>query len=314
MPRTLPVFLLPFLLAACSAPDDRPFTVVALPDTQFYAAGMHGGSPELFTAQTRWIVSAADTLNVAFVTQLGDCVQHGDSLVAEWEAADAAFSLLEDPAATGRADGIPYGIAVGNHDQSPEGDADGTTTYFNRFFGADRFTGRAYYGGHYGDLNDNHVQLFSASGLDFLILHLEYDLTPDPAVLDWADALLKTHADRRAVVVTHYLIEPGDQGDFSPQGRAIYDALKDNPNLFLMLGGHRAGEGQRVDTFEGNTVYSLLADYQSRDNGGDGWLRILEFVPETDEIRVRTFSPVLDEGRGRHENDADSRFTLPYEM
>ena len=37
--------------------------------------------------------------------------------------ADAAFALLENPMTTGLPDGMPYGIAVGNHDQSPIGTA-----------------------------------------------------------------------------------------------------------------------------------------------------------------------------------------------
>ena len=112
--------------AACSGPEED-FTIIVLPDTQFYSSSMNGGSPEIFEAQTRWIVENRDSLNVVFVTQLGDFVQNGDEILAEWEAADAAISLLEDPATTGLPEGIPYGVAVGNHDQSPVGDADGTT-------------------------------------------------------------------------------------------------------------------------------------------------------------------------------------------
>jgi len=99
-------------------------------------------------------------------------------------------------------------------------------------------------------------------------------------------------------------------GGTLPQGAAIYNALKHNPNLFLMLCGHFNGEGQRVDVFEGNTVYTLLSDYQGWPNGGDGWLRVMEFAPADDEIRVQTYSPTLDQ----FETDADSQFTLSYEM
>ena len=201
------------------------FTIVALPDTQFYTASMHGGTPDMMAAQTQWAVENRNALNITFVTQLGDCVQNGDSHIAEWEVADSAMSFLEDPATTGLEDGIPYGIAVGNHDQSPEGDADGSTRYYNRFFGDSRFRDREYYGGHFGRLNDNHFQFFSAGRLDFIVIHLEYDMTPDEDVLRWANALLKTYSNRRGIVVTHYLIESGDQAAFSEQGQAIYDAL-----------------------------------------------------------------------------------------
>src|SRR5690606_13235397 len=143
-----------------------------------------------------------------------------------------------------------------NHDQTPTGDADGDTTLFNQYFGADRFAGRPYYGGHYGTNNDNHYQLFSASGMDFIIIHLEYDTTPDPAVLAWANNLLASNPTRRGIIVSHYIVNSGNPGSFSTQGQAIYNALRSNPNLFMMLSGHVSEEGRRSDTFNGSTVHS----------------------------------------------------------
>jgi len=77
-----------------------------------------------------------------------------------------------------------------------------------------------------------------------------------------------------------------------------------------MLCGHVPGEGRRQDTFNGNTVHTMLSDYQGRTAGGNGWLRILEFSPANNEIRVKTYSPWLNQ----FENDADSEFNLPYDM
>ena len=295
------------------------FTIVAMPDTQFYACDSgcpsQGGSAATFSAQTQWIVDNLDDLNIEFVTQLGDCVQNGDSVEQEWIRADAAFSLLENPITTLLTDGIPYGIAVGNHDQSPTGDADGTTNFFNAYFGESRFLGRAYYGGHHGANNDNHYQLFSGGGMDFIIIHLEYDTTPSAAVLAWADGLLQTHSDRRAIITSHYILNIGNS--FGTQGQAIYDALKGNANLFLMLCGHRHGEGQRSDTFNGNTVHTLLSDYQDLPNGGNGWLRIMEFSPANNEITVTTYSPTLDQTGSDLVMQADSTaapFTISYDM
>lgn len=295
----------------------RNFTIIVLPDTQYYSASMNGGTPEMFEAQTRWIVENRKELNIVFVTQVGDLVQNGDDVPDEWQAADAAMSLLDDPETTGLAGGIPFGIAVGNHDQSPADDADGSTSYFNRYFGLSRFSGKEYYGGHYGENYDNHYELFSASGLDFLVINIEYDLSPDEDVHSWADSVLKEYPDRQAILVTHYLIDSGNPAEFSPQGQSIYDALKDNPNLFLMIGGHigsNGGEGQRVDTYNGSTVISILVDYQNRENGGNGMLRILRFNPAQNEILARTFSPVANSGRGSFETDEDSEFVLRYEM
>ncbi len=89
--------LICLLIAALGAwwGQDEDFTIIVIPDTQFYSAGMNGGSPEIFEAQTRWIAENRSALNIVFVTHLGDYVQNGDEILAEWEAADAAISLLE---------------------------------------------------------------------------------------------------------------------------------------------------------------------------------------------------------------------------
>jgi fibronectin type 3 domain-containing protein len=299
--------------AAGGAAPGPDFTLIALPDTQYYASSLNGGSPAIFNSQTQWIVDNLGTRNIAFVTQLGDCTEHGNQFEVEWQIADTAFKTIENPTTTGMIDGMPYGIAPGNHDQTPTGDpTNGSTTLYNQYFGITRFQGRGYYGGHYGDNNDNHYELFSASGLNFIVVHLEYDPSAAAAVLTWADNLLKTHSERRAIVVSHYIINGGSNASFGTQGQAIYNALKNNPNLFLMLSGHVTSpvEGQRQDTFNGHTIYSLMSDYQARTNGGNGWLRIMEFSPANNQVRVKTYSPWLQQ----FETDADSQFTLAYDM
>ncbi len=284
------------------------FTLVALPDTQFYACGCSGGSTETFGVQTSWVVEQIDALNIAYVAQLGDCVENGDDEPDEWLVADAAFSYFEE----GRspyalpAGGLPYGIAVGNHDQSPMGDPEGTTTYYNSFFGSDRFAGTSWYGGHYGDNNDNHYDLFEAGGAAFIVIYFEYDTSPDPDVLAWADAVLSRYPERHAIVVSHYLLS--SSGTFSTQGQSVYDALSDHEGLFLMLAGHVSAEARREDTAL-RTVHTLLSDYQSRSGGGDGWLRLLSFSPTAGTLSVSTWSPALGIG----EEDEDSAFTLPWD-
>ena len=286
------------------APD---FTIIALPDTQFYSRDL---SP-IFSQQTQWIVNNKALMNIVHVAHLGDCVENGNSFTSEWDHANAAISLIENPSTTGLIHGLPYGIAVGNHDQTPSGNPAGNSTQlYNTYFGESRFLGRTYYGGHFGSNNDNHFSLFSASGMDFIVIYLEFDPAANPTVLAWADNLLKTHVNRRAIIVSHYITEPGDPAPFGLQGQAIYDALKGNGNLFLMLAGHRPEEGRRTDIFNGNTVHTLMSDYQGRANGGDGWLRILEFSPANNQIRVRTYSPSLNQ----FETDTDSEFTLSYDM
>jgi cysteine-rich repeat protein len=301
----------------------QDFAIVVLPDTQYYSCGAPCGSnPAIFTTQTQWIVNHRAPDNIAYVAHLGDCVEHGNlgngvdpNPDYEWINASNAMALLENPLTTLLPDGIPFAVPPGNHDQTPNGDGSGSppessTTSFNAYFGESRFLGRSYYGGHYGTNNDNHYALFSAGGMDFIVIDFEYDTSPDAAVLAWADTLLQTYPTRRAIAVTHNMLGTGNPGAFSAQGQAIYDALKDNPNLFLLLGGHVTGEGRRQDTFDGRVVNSLLADFQGRTNGGNGWLRILRFSPANNRIDVQTYSPWLDQ----FETDADSQFSLTYDM
>jgi hypothetical protein len=285
---------------AASAED---FTIIGLPDTQNYSCGAPcGSSSTIFSAQTQWIVNNKETLNIAYVAHEGDIVEHATTAV-EWDRASGAMSLLEDPVTTSLPDGIPYGVLRGNHDQ------ESTYNYYNQHFGVGRFSGRSYYGGGFsGTNNNNNYGLFRASGMDFIVINLEYN--PSAAVLSWADALLGTYSNRRAIVVSHDIINTGNPGAFSSAGQAIYNALKDNPNLFLMLCGHIHGEGRRVDVYNGNTVNTLLADYQSYANGGDGFLRILHFSPARNEITVETYSPSL----AQYERDSNSQFILQYDM
>ncbi len=281
-----------------------------MPDIQYYTGNYFNATTAQLIAQTEWIVKYRDSLNIVAVFQLGDCTENGDriGLDIEYKRADSAFSLLEDPKTTHLKDGIPFSISIGNHDQWPHGDPNGTTKFYNQVFGEERFAGRGYYGGHYGKNNDNHFLLFSSGSFDYLAISMEYDLTGNPDVIMWADSLLKANTNRQGIIMSHYLLNPNRS--FGRQGYAIYERLRSNPNLFLMLCGHFSNESRRTDAFAGNFIHTLLADYQFRENGGNGWMRILVFLPEKKRIKVYTFSPSL----GLYEEDPNSQFILKYDF
>lgn len=302
------------------------FSLIAIPDTQFYSenlghnasGGSSGAVVGLFNAQTQWMVDNQSTRNIAFISHMGDIVEDGDTNQQQWINADGAMKKIENQMTTLRAYGIPWGGAPGNHDFGTGGGT-GTTTYFNQYFGTSRWAGRNYYGGNFGTNNNSNYELFSASGLDFIVLHLEYNtaaVSSYQAMLDWADALLKTYPNRRAIVTSHWIVNTGNPATFSTQGQAIYDNLKDNPNLFLMLCGHVNGEGRRSDTYQGRTVYSILQDYQDIVDGGRAFMRIYTFSPANNQITVESYSPTLN----RAVNASDSvpswttAYTLPYNM
>jgi len=266
------------------------FTIIALPDTQYYSESY----PQIFTNQTQWIADSKDSLNIVFVTHEGDIVNLGDS-TQQWDNANASMSLLDGV--------VPYGLAYGNHDDDP---VNGDTINYNTYFNYTRFEGYPWYGGYYNESNDNNYQLFSAGGMDFIIIHLEY--YPSPSALAWADQVLSNHSGRRAIITSHSVIN--SDGSWRTEGLDIFNALSDNPNLFLILCGHRLGEAKRKDVVGNRTIYTILADYQGMTNGGNGYLRMMTFSPKDNKIHVRTYSPYLNQ----YETRSSSQFTLDYGM
>jgi len=266
------------------------FTIVALPDTQFYSQLY----PDIFTSQTQWIVDNKESRNIVFVTHEGDLVQNA-GVESEWQAANNSMSLLDGV--------VPYGMGPGNHDQP--------TDLYNDYFGYERYEAEPWYGGHYENKNDNNFQLFSSGGIDFVMIHLEF--CPSAGAIAWADGVLKNHSQRIGILTTHGYLDGSAQrtvGSCSST-QYIWDGLAlPNPNLHFMLSGHVHAESRRTDIANGHPVHQMLADYQGRTNGGNGWLRILRFVPAEDKVHVQTYSPWLDQ----YETDANSQFSLDFTM
>ncbi len=271
-------------------PPAGEFTVIALPDTQHYSEAF----PAIYTSQTQWIVNQKAARNIVFVTHEGDIVQNVAS-ATEWDRANTSMSLLDGV--------VPYGMGPGNHDEP--------TTLYNQYFPYTRYQGLPWYGGHYGSLNDDNYQLFSAGGMDFVIVHI--DFCPSAAVLSWADSVLKQYPNRIGMMTTHaYLGLSGVRSTHvCGATQYIWDALAPpNPNLHFMLSGHVHGEARREDIVNGHPVFQMLADYQDLPSGGEGWLRILRFVPGDNKVYVQTYSPWLNQ----YQTDADSQFTLDFPM
>jgi hypothetical protein len=296
------------------------FSIVVLPDTQYYTSEKVGGKKEMFFAQTDWIVKNAAKEKVAYVVQLGDISDDGEKFPIEWEHASKAMYTLEKPL-SGYPQGIPYGMAVGNHDQTKsQYPLSGKTDQYNKYFGTEHFKGKAWYGGHYKENNDSHYDLFTAAGIKLIVVYIEYDSYDEDNenMNKWAGSILEKYSDRKAIIVSHSIVHfnktagTNEKGfpKFSKQGQRMFDRLKTYPNVMLTLSGHVGdnGEGYRQDGYAGNVIKSFLSDYQSRENGGHGLMRLMTFNKAKDLISIRTFSPYTEE----EETDADSQFTLPW--
>jgi len=133
---------------------------------------------------------------------------------------------------------------------------------------------------------------------------------PDPAIA-WAIQVLAKHSSRAAIVSTHSYLHGLDGIGREKSAENVWNKLiRSHPQIFMVLCGHitDAVEYHQISVNDaGNKVLEMLADYQKRDHGGDGWLRLIRIVPASHEIQVRTYSPVLD----KWETDADSQFVAP---
>lgn len=319
---------------------DEYFQIAVIPDMQYYTYPSHGGTLSMLQDQITWIKANKTTSGIAYVIQLGDLVEHGDDGNAtEWTRAKTEMYKLET-------DNIPYGTAVGNHDQTPNGFAGspGTNTGYGVWFGRDHMSTKSWYGGAYGTSNnsDNHYDLFTANGVDYIVLYIEfnspgheqYSASIETAVMSWADGVLNTYSSRKAIIVSHSILDKptgstsdikAGQGNnnvasaFTNQGDVIYGRMKLHSNVFLMLCGHISGEGFRQDTYNGNVIKSYLSDYQSRQNspyggetnrnGGNGLMRLMKFNKTAQTLSVRTFAPKT--GANILEVDGDSQFSMP---
>jgi hypothetical protein len=300
----LPSFIITMSSQTASAkPSQENFTIIVLPDTQYYSRS----HPEIFENQTEWIVQNENQMNIVFVTHLGDVVNNYNEIY-QWQNADNAMSILDNK--------VPYGILPGNHDLEggPSPTYGAGAPEYETFFPASRYEGYSYWGGSYdsdsvtsSSPNMNNYQLFSWDGMDFITLSLQYN--PPTDVLAWADNVLSRYSNRRAIISTHSYINA--DGSWAPGGPVIWrDLVVPHKNVFLILCGHELGEGEKIDNLDNRTVYQLLSDYQGFPLGGDGWLRIMKFVPSENTIYVTTYSPYL----GNYRTNSDSQFELYYPM
>lgn len=185
--------------------------------------------------------------------------------------------------------GIPNQTVAGNHDNY-NGSHNGPKSPFAAFFTADAYYDQAAdvwpSGASFhtmdevtdpgtgdvekqGEDSSNNYVLFSAGGLDFVSVGLSYGVTQEES--DWADSIFKRYSDRNGILVTHGYVSASSEPDgrtakLGADGNKLYDeVVRNNQNVFLVLGGHYHGVGTNVEAIpglQGNRVVQLLADYQ----------------------------------------------------
>lgn len=314
----LPLCLCAAISAQTATPSPTPvdeFTIVALPDTQFYSSLY----PQIFAAQTQWIANHVQDQNIKLVVGLGDIVDSGGDLT-QWQNADAAVRLLDGQ--------VPYMMAIGNHDYDQNNPAGRTasTKNFNFFFGPGRYAGVPWYKGSFpAGSNENFYGVVKVNGRNYLIIVLEF--AARDSALAWADGILKANQDKDAIIVTHmftYMDNTRISG-CDLNSAASFGVGQDNngedmwwklvrkyPNIHLVLSGHVVqgdGTGRRMDLgLNGNLVNQILSDYQSDALGGGGYLRIMRISLSLNRASVTSYSPYLDSFK----TDGHNQFTVPY--
>jgi calcineurin-like phosphoesterase family protein len=297
---------------------DPDFTIVLIPDTQHYTIKT---ADPTYADQMKWIRDNAATRRLAFGIHLGDITEDHERTPHEWRMADDAHRILDDV-------GFPYSIVPGNHDYPrPSGGGQPLRRgllHYNLYFGPGRFAGRPWYIGHFpSNLNNNNVTFFEAGSRKFMVVSLEYAPTKD--AMCWADSVIKSNPDRRAIVATHCYL--GDNGrticgtnpSYSvtgADGKVLWDELLSrHSNVGLTLAGHvngaayfrslrTTGQPAPAGAPPEEVVTEILTDYQSEppvpalaailagefddDLGrrvhGNGWLRLLRFVPAENRL------------------------------
>lgn len=311
----------PAPMPAGELPPEGAFTLVVLPDTQGYVYNyLWDGA---LAAQVQWIGENAASHDIRYVLHVGDIVN--SNLTTQWEVVRRHFDGFHR-------DGevlAPYALVDGNHDIGKDGRSASRWTLMGRddYFGRNSPYGRQKtIGGFFSaDHASNSWHEFAAGGKKWLVLALEFG--PRDAVLEWAGKVLRDHPNHRAIVITHaylhssnarlqylpwagsqahnphaYPLDLADDGDLN-DGEEIWTKLiRPHANVRLVLSGHVLddGEGRLTSVGDhGQVVHQIVQNYQpgviDSEFGGNGYMRLMEFWPDGETVRVRTFSPYLGE-------------------
>lgn len=333
--------------------EDSTFSFVLIPDSQSYVdyrfqttskPAYPVDQREIYYRQTEWIKnnSVSNGGNLSFAIHLGDFVAHAMYRKVEWKYADIGTSTLIDA--------LPYLFVPGNHDYDQILSLDFWKTchiygsrLYNKYFGPNSkyFKDKEWFGGATKN-GMNSWSIVNANGNNLLLIGLQ--LEPDDNVLAWAQQIIDQYPGLPTIITTHEYLDVQasnqlkDDTPFSTRQYVRYakrnfpeqvweKLIKTNNQIFMVLCGHAFsgdyGEGLRKDlNIYGNTVYSILTDFQGRNHYlemknvshslkeigecGDGWLRIIDVDLNNKNIHIKTYNTEFD----IYETDENSDFYL----
>lgn len=307
-PNGAPRTLSPTSAAEREPPLPGTTTLVMLPDIQYYTKC---ALPHL-AAQTEWLAAQALPRNIRAAMFMGDLTEHNTP--GEWRFVRDQLALAEWQ--------VPLLLAAGNHDMGKDGNTHKRITLMSQFFPQPPGIAQALLAETRVPGNiENAYYRIDLPLATIGVLALEW--APRRSTIAWANAVLARHPTDRVIIVTHaYLyddstrydwIKNGDKQLWNPlsyrmartearkdpeqDGEMLWNALvRRHAGIFLVLCAHVGGSGVAQLTSrgdEGNLVHQVLANYQLLDEGGQGWLRLLEISPDGERLRMKTYSPSL---------------------
>lgn len=302
--------------------DSGSFSMIVIPDPQSYIK--FAANQPLFDLQTAWVANHIETLQIKTLLCTGDLVEqneiripdkvNGDQTSEEqWTAVSDAFRCLDGK--------LPYVLCTGNHDYGYKA-SEIRMTNFNRYFPVERNscwkTSLVATGLNYEQkptLENAAYELQTEHWGNLLIVSLEF--APRDEAIAWAKELIQSdrYKHHQVIILTHSFLDTKGER-FKKEGykmqpvnyaEALWEKLiYPSDNIKLVVCGHACtiGDYQEQVSFRsdknhlGKPVAQMMFNAQTADkqwfgNGGDCWLRILEFKPDGKTISVRTFSPLF---------------------
>lgn len=304
--------------------DSRAFSIIVLGDPQSYVK--FDINQPLFELLTAWAAAQKEVLNVKTVLCTGDLVEHNDRVLEpgrtyeerkdgnqtsanQWASVSRAFERL---------DGVyPYVVTTGNHDYGAE-NAENRNTQFPKYFHPARnplwektLVAMAKSASGQPTLENAAYEFTDEIWGNLLVVTLEF--APRDEAIEWARSLISSgkYAGHKVILLTHAVLDtngkPIERSDYkvSPrnEGEQVVEKLiRPSKNIRLVVCGH-SGDPRTMSALkternaEGKPVPIMMFNPQAISgwdgNGGNGWVRILEFRSDGKTIKARTYSPLF---------------------
>lgn len=322
---------------------ENAYTIAVLPDTQDYT---NAARVETLKGMTQWVVDNKHSLNITFLTNVGDMTQENGT--THWGYVKEAYETLNGE--------VPYSLTLGNHDGVS---GSYSSSLINQYFPVEYLQAQngETFGGTYDQepgLSNNSYSTFTApDGTKWMVLNLEFG--PREDVLRWAGEVIEGHLDHRVILSNHsymnwggrhdatgaplydegagYDYGVGNSNEAATDGETMYrELVQKYSNITFTFSGHIFGDGAETlvsyDQF-GNPVYQMMMNYQngvsseitsdagqgSGGAGGNGAIRLLTIDPDNGAVYTSTYFSALDDYmdsvRGDGEPDRDG-LTGPY--